>query len=195
MKYFLPVFLLTFQLSFAQVFNGSATLRQKNVALFANPLLINYATGDDGGMMFRGAYGLSNGYEADIYWVPGLAETYLGTSFKKVVYARGIIVAASAGLHYFGDFGLDGRINVSYTFNKLTTLYSGLDSDFDFISTQRFDPATDRVIQETDPTFRLWYFIGSETFITRRISLLAEGNIGMTSEAFNLFGLGLGFYF
>lgn len=179
----------------AQVFNRSAVLIPRHAAVFANPMFVNYTTNDDAGLMLRAAYGLDKGYEVDLFWVPGLDNTYVGSSVKRIIFAKNFLISAAAGLHYFGDFGLDGRLTLSKTFNRIVTLYSGLDSDFVFKTVTRFDPATDRNKDETDPTLRAWFFIGTETFLTKRLSLLAEGNLGITSDAYNLFGLGLGFYF
>lgn len=163
--------------SFAQVFNTGQTLKPKTFSVGFEPaVLIN---GNSDFIMFiHGGVGLKKGIDFGLSVGVLGNENYFG---GNVEFAIGKMVSIAAGAHNFGNFGLDGTLNVTFPLAKGVRLSSGLDLDVNF--------------PENDTKFLLWLPIGIEVGLRKNMSFIFEAELGLTDPAYNLIGGGLNFYF
>ena len=169
--------LLIVSSSFSQVFNTGQTLKPKTFSLGIEPgVMIN---GNSDFILFlHGGYGIKQGIDFS------LKGGFLGTTNyfgADVEFALPHRMSFVVGAHQFGDFGLDGALNLTFPIKSDIRFSSGLDLDVNF---------------NNDKTrFLLWLPLGLEIGIRKNMSFIFEAEIGLTDPAYNFIGGGLNFYF
>jgi len=172
--FLLPVLLVS--TSFGQVFNTGQTLKPKMFSLGVEPgVMVN---GSSEFILFvHGGYGIKEGIDFSAKaGVLGPAE-YFGADLEFAMPHR---MSLAVGAHQFGDFGLDGALNITFPIKSDIRLSTGLDSDINFNSDKT------RVL--------LWIPLGLEIGIKKNMSFIFEAEIGLTDPAYHFIGGGLNFY-
>jgi len=90
-------------------------------------------------------------------------------------------ISLAVGAHDFGVFGLDGTLNFTIPIRSGIRLYSGLDLDVNFPT--------------SDTDFLLWLPVGLEIGMGSNMSFIFEAEIALTDPAYNVIGGGVNFYF
>lgn len=175
MKYkIILILLLVFSLSVSsQVFNPAPTLGKRTFSLGFEPLI--YGAGNENNfiMFFHGALKLKS--DLDLRLMYG-SEDYFGAALKfKLAKA----VSITTGGHMFGNFGLDGMLNLSIPLKGGSYIFTGFDVDLDF---------------PDDIVLRPWIPIGIEVSINNGVSVILEGEIGLNNSAPHIFGGGIAVY-
>lgn len=179
MKRFLLVFAalaLSFS-SFSQVFNTGQTLKPKVFSVGVEPaMLIN---GSSEFMLFlHGGYGIRRGIDFGVKVGVLGPENYFGADLE---FALAKNISLAVGAHDFGVFGLDGTLNFNIPIRSGIRLYSGLDLDVNFPT--------------SDTDFLLWLPVGLEIGMGSNMSFIFEAEIALTDPAYNVIGGGVNFYF
>lgn len=169
--------LLIVSSSFSQVFNTGQTLKPKTFSLGIEPgVMIN---GSSDFMLFLyGGYGIKQGIDFSV------KAGFLGTTDyfgADVEFALPYRMSFAVGAHQFGDFGLDGALNITFPIKNDIRFSSGLDLDVNF--------------NDDKTRFLLWLPLGLEIGIRKNMSFIFEAEIGLTDPAYNFIGGGLNFYF
>ncbi len=172
----ISLILLTPVAAHSQLFNAGKSLGTGRFALGVNPTIFAGGPSDGLNLFLHGGVGLKPGidlalkfgigrtsyYEANLEW--GLAKYF----------------SLTTGLHHFGDFGLDGALNVSFPIRNDTRLYTGIDMDLVFASQLRAP---------------FWIPVGVELGLRNNLSFILEGEIGLNPEAYHVLDLGVNIYF
>lgn len=162
--------------SFCQVFNTGQTLKPNKFSLGIEPgIMVN---GDSEFILFlHGGYGIKQGidFSAKI-GVLGPVD-YFGADLEFALPHRMSFVV---GAHQFGDFGLDGALNITFPIKNDIRFSTGLDSDINF------NPDKTRIL--------LWLPLGLEIGIKKNMSFIFEAEIGLTDPTYHFIGGGLNFY-
>lgn len=186
-KVFLLVSLLTL-LSFsvdAQVlFNGAATLKKGNWNIGANPALTT-GNSSDLALFLHGGYGLGNNSDLGVKLGFGWGGTYFGLDYEKTLLLGKPSISVAGGAHVHSNFGLDGTALITFPLNNLR-FTGGLDMDIVFYESGNND---------TSVEIPLWLPLNFEIFIQQNLSIVVEGNIGLTNNSYTTFGGGVSFYF
>lgn len=174
----------------AQVFNTAGTLKTKKANIGLNPAILE----NDLGFFLHGGYGISPGLDLGLKLGLGLPETYFGADVEWILRGISPYISVSAGGHTFGDVGLDGTLNFTFPINRQVNLYSGLDADLNFVKVKTLNKQTNKWEDETETQFPFWLFLGVEIGFRRNLTILIEAELGLTDEAYSIFGGGLNFY-
>ena len=165
--------------SYAQVFNTATTLGRGKMAIGVNPAI---ATGNGNSeFMLIGHFGYGLGGGLDIDGQVGFNyfnETMIGADIEWTLKSGGPAFSIAGGLHLAGDLALDGTMNLSFPLGA-PTLYAGLDLD---------------VIMVDGNPMPVWAVVGLEFGVARRVTILAEGAIGVNDEATTIVSFGFNFY-
>ncbi len=161
----------------AQVFNAGNTLSKGKFSATGAPVFY------DGGTLLLGKIGYGIDWGTDLSLNMGFGDqSYLGVDAEKILTWEdldNLTMSYAVGLHYSSGFGLDGNLNLTVPLDKSLDIYSGLDMD----------------IQLTDGSaIPIYWFVGAEYVIKRRLALLGELDFGL-SDAGNMLGFGLCYYF
>ena len=176
---------ITFSSIYGQVFNTGQTLRKGVFALGVEPAL-HIDGGADGVILFGHAgYGIKPGLDAGIQLGFG-NQNYFGANLEFAI-ARNLSLAI--GAHDFGNFGLDGTLNLAIPLNSTLQIYTGIDSDINFIENQDNDGDS-----STDIQMPFWLPVGLEVGLSQSTSLLFETEIALNNPAYHIIGGGLSFY-
>jgi hypothetical protein len=156
----------------AQVFNAGTGLRGNAVSLGFAPTLYN----SNFMLWMHGDIKLKPG--ADLIARIGFGgENYFGGGFKFGLLKR---LAISAGAHYYGDVGLDGTMILNIPIKGDAAIISGLDLD---------------ILFPDDIEIPVWLPVGLDVKLSTAISVMLEGDIGLTDNAGDIFGGGLIVFF
>jgi hypothetical protein len=170
---------------YGQVFNTGQTLKKGVFSLGIEPAL-HIDGGANGVILFGHAgYGLKSGLDAGIQLGFG-EKNYFGANLE---FALSNNISLGVGAHDFGYFGLDGTLNFAIPLRSDIHLYSGLDTDINFIEGTNSEG-------ESETTMRVpfWIPIGIEVGLSRNTSLLFESEIALNDPAYHVIGGGLNFY-
>lgn len=191
----LPLLLfLLIGFNWAQIFNSADIIKPKQTALAINPVLLNDLSHDDAGMFLHAEYGLGSAMQLSGQLGMGFDETYVGIMVEKSMINTLPLISLAAGIHSFKDIGIDAVLNISVPVNKVVMLYGGLDTELLFAEKKELNVRTLTWETKSDTRFLTWFFLGMELPIGRNMHVLAEIEIGIAEEAYNLFGTGLKFY-
>lgn len=161
--------------SFGQIFNTGQTLQPKKFSLGMEPgVMIN--GGSEFILFLHGGYGIKQGIDFSAkVGVLGPLD-YFGADVEFALPHR---MSFAVGAHQFGDFGLDGSLNITFPIRSDIRFSSGLDSDLNF---------------NADRTrFLLWLPLGLEIGIKKNMSFIFEAEIGLTDPAYHFIGGGVNF--
>lgn len=171
---FLAALLLTLSVS-GQVFNTGQTLKRGTFSIGFEPVILLDA-GNDFMLFGHAGFGLTKGVDLAVK-LGGLAgNTYFGADVEFSLKKR---ISVSVGAHNFGDFGLDGTLNLTFPVGR-AMLYTGVDTD---------------LVLANDSDLLLWIPIGLELGLRKGMSFIFEAEIAANNSAYNLIGGGLNFYF
>jgi hypothetical protein len=162
--------------SFSQVFNTGQTLKPKMFSLGFEPgALIN---GSSEFILFlHGGYGIKQGVDLSVNAGVLGPEDYFGADLEFALPHR---MSFSLGAHNFGDFGLDGTLNITFPIRNDIRFSSGVDADVNF--------------NKDKTRFLIWLPLGLEVGIRKNVSFIFEAEIGLTDPAYHFIGGGLNFY-
>lgn len=178
MKRLITILALLFIASSAssQVFNNGQTLKPKKFSLGIEPgIMIN---GNSEFIMFlHGGYGIKQGIDFSArVGVLGPLD-YFGADVEFALPHR---MSFAVGAHQFGDFGLDGSLNITFPIRSDIRFSSGIDSDINF--------------NEDKTRILLWLPLMLEIGIKKNMSFIFEAEIGLTDPTYHFIGGGLNFY-
>ena len=165
----------------AQVFNTAQTLRPGNFNLGLEPTIYDYEGNNETSLFVHGGYGISRGMDLGIKLGLGMDNTYFGADLEWMLRTISPYLSISAGAHIFNDVGIDGTLNITFPLSKQVWLYTGLDMDVVFADDETFIP--------------LWLPVGIEVGLRKNMTLILEIEVGLNTEAYNIFGGGINFYF
>jgi hypothetical protein len=178
------LFLGVVSTSQAQVlFNTAQTLNKGNWSIGINPAYDGEA--EDFAFFFHGGYGIGNNSDIGLKLGFGWGDPYFGLDYEKTLLGGKPSVSVHLGAHYWNDFGLDVGSTVTFPIGNLR-ISTGLDLDVDFSHS-----ATD----DFEMHFPLWIPINLEIYLQKHLSLVFEGNVGLTDYANTTIGGGLNIYF
>lgn len=164
----------------AQIFGTGQTLRKGSMSIGLNPALYQFDGKDDLYFFLHGGYGLRRGLDLGVKLGLLGDETYIGADLEFNLHKKYPFISFSTGVHHFFDVGLDETLNFTYPIGKGLDLYSGFDMDIEFV--------------ESEATTPMWFFIGFEINVKRRMDLLFEVEIDVNNEAWSIISGGLNFY-
>jgi len=168
----------------AQVlFSNAQTLQGGAWNIGINPAYSEWH--DDFALFFHGGYGLGSNSDLGLKLGFGWGDTYVGLDYEKTVFAGKPIVSLFGGAHYWGDFGLDLGSKVTFPIGNVR-LTAGLDMDLNFGEDGN---------GELELHAPLWLPISLEVYLKKQLSLVFEGNIGLTDRAGTTVGGGINIYF
>jgi hypothetical protein len=160
----------------AQVFNTGQTLGGGNFMVGVNPAIHLSGPSHGFNLYLDGAVGIKSGIDLALKVGIG-STTYFGAD---VEWGLAKNISLTTGVHSFGDFGLDGTLNVSFPLKSDVMLYSGLDMDIVFGHTI---------------TFPVWIPIGVDIGLRNNLSFILEGDIGLTNVSYHIINGGILVYF
>jgi len=162
--------------TFSQVFNTGQTLKPKTFSLGFEPsVLIN---GSSEFMLFlHGGYGLKQGVDFAVKVGVLGPQDYFGADVEFALPYR---MSFMVGAHEFGDFGLDGALNITFPIRNDIRFSTGLDLDMNF--------------NQDKTRFLLWLPLSLEVGIRKNMSFIFEAEVGLTDPAYHFIGGGLNFY-
>lgn len=162
--------------TYCQVFNTGQTLKPKMFSLGVEPAVM--VNGSSEFIMFlHGGIGIKQGIDFSAkVGVLGPAD-YFGADLEFALPHR---MSFAVGAHQFGDFGLDGNLNITFPIKSDIRLSTGLDSDINFNSNKT--------------NFLLWLPVGLEIGLKKNMSFIFEAEIALTNPAYHFIGGGLNFY-
>lgn len=160
----------------AQVFNTASTLGRNKFSIGLEPSVHVNGPGDGFMMFFHAGYGIKPGIDMALKLGAG-NTTYFGADLE---WRLGKIVSITTGAHNFGDFGLDGSLNLSFPLRGDVDIFTGLDMDIVFAD---------------DVLLPLWLPVGVEIGMGRNIGFILEAEVGLTDPAYHVIGGGVAFYF
>jgi hypothetical protein len=166
---------VSFSLSNAQVFNTGKTLKKDVFSLGIEPVFYS----DAGGFMLflHGGYGIKSGIDLGIM-AGFLNGEYIGANLE---WGLGKHLSLTTGAHMYGDFGLDGTLNITFPIRHDSRIFTGFDADILF--------------PDGDVLLPLWIPVGVELGLRDNMSFILEGEIPLTSAAYLIFGGGINLYF
>jgi hypothetical protein len=167
--------LFIFSAAQSQVFNTGSTLKKGEFSLGLEPLI--YGGANEFMMFFHGGYGLKSGVDLGIS-AGFLNGQYFGADLEWRLMRY---ISLTTGAHYFGDFGLDGTLNLTFPIRKDTRIFTGVDVDINF-------PKGSTVIP-------LWIPIGVELGLRKNMAFILEGEIALTNNTNSILGGGIVLYF
>jgi hypothetical protein len=159
-----------------QVFNTSSTLGRNNFSIGLEPTVHVGGPGDGFMMFFHGGYGIKSGIDLALKLGAG-NTTYFGADLE---WHLGKIVSLTTGAHNFGNFALDGSLNLAFPLRGGVDIFTGFDMDLIF--------ADELMVP-------LWLPIGVEIGVGRNMSFILEAQVGLTDPAWHVIGGGVAFYF
>jgi hypothetical protein len=158
----------------AQVFNTASTLKPGTIMLGFEP---TYMINPDQFMMFfHGGYGLTKGIDFSLHGGVGGNSSYFGGDIEWALMRH---VSLTTGAHHFGDFGLDGTLNLTFPIRHDSRVYTGFDMDLNF---------------GNKVTAPMWIPLGVEIGLRNHLAFLFEAEISVTND-YHVLGGGLVFYF
>jgi hypothetical protein len=160
----------------AQVFNTGQTLGRGDFAVGINPAVHVQGPSNGLNLYLHGGFGLKSGIDIGIKFGIG-NQTYFGADVEWGLTRN---ISLTTGLHTFGDFGLDGTLNLTLPLRSDVRLYSGLDFDIVF---------ADQV------AFPFWVPVAVEIGLRSNLSFILEGNIGLNDDAYHIINGGVNIYF
>lgn len=184
------VFVMTISLSQAQVLFNSAQSLKAGSWSFGLDLAYADLGGGDFALFFNGGYGLGRNSDLGVKLGFGWEDAYIGLDYEKTLLAGKPSVSLFGGAHYWGDFGLDVGALVTFPIANVR-ITTGLDMDVVF-SEEDKDRDGDT---ESDILFPIWLPLNLEIYIKKHLSLVFEGNIKLTDDAFTTVGGGINIYF
>ncbi len=171
--------------TYGQVFNTGQTLRKGSLSLGIEPVL-HIDGGADGVILFGHAgYGLKSGLDGGLQLGFG-EKNYFGANLE---FALSNNISLAVGAHDFGYFGLDGTLNFAIPLRSDIHLYSGLDTEINFI-----EGTNNEGERQTTLEMPFWVPIGLEVGLSRNMSLIFESEIALNDLAYHVIGGGLSFY-
>ncbi len=174
----------------AQVlFNGAETLKKGNWSLGLDLAYADIHNGDFA-LFFLGSYGLGNNSDLGMKLGFGWDEAYIGLDYEKTVLLGKPSVSLFGGAHYWQWFGLDAGALVTFPIQNVR-ISTGLDFDLVFASIDRDGDGK----EELELLTPLWLPINIEVYLKKHLSLVFEGNIKLTDDAFTTVGGGINIYF
>jgi len=169
-------FLFIASSSYCQVFNTGQTLKPKKFSFGIEPSII--ANGSSDFILFlHGGYGIKQGVDFSAKVGVLGPEDYFGADVEFALPHR---ISFAVGAHQFGDFGLDGNLNITFPIKSDVRLSTGLDMDINF--------------NEDKTRFLLWLPLSLEIGLRKNLSFIFEAEVALTDPAYNFFGGGLNFY-
>ena len=173
----LLVFCLSFAAGYSQVFNTGIMMPPGRFAIGLEP---TYLVNSSQGKLFlfiHGNYGLKSDVGLNFQVGVGGYDTYGGAA---VNWGFSKMVNLTAGAHYFGNFGLDGRLNFNFQLQRDARLFTGIDANINFAQTVQVP---------------LWLPVGIEIKLPDRLSFILEAEIALTRPAYHIIGGGVAYYF
>ncbi len=179
MKYFFSVLFALFISGslFSQSFNTGEILKPNNFSAGINPVIMNNTVG----VYFHGGYGIAK--QVDLALKYGIFQDYkyIGADLEWGLRSNNRMnLSLLTGAHSGSYFGLDLGIAVSFLISGNATLFTGVDSDFNFnLNNDRF----------------FWLPLGIEVKWRRAVSIILEADVPLVDFAPGIFGGGMAFYF
>ena len=163
--------------SYGQVFNTGETLKRGSFSIGLNPVYYY----NDLGLFLHGGAGITSGLDLalNIGFLEG--PTYVGGDLEWKLLGGKPDVSLITGAHVRGDFGLDIGLNLSVDIKGSVDLFTGLDTDLNFL--------------DSDTQWLVWVPVGVEIKLKSSIGLILEGDVPCTNETEGIFGGGVAFYF
>ena len=159
----------------AQVFNTGATLKKETFSIGVEPVFINNV---DGFMLFAHAgYGLKQGITIGVS-AGMLNGQYFGANVK---WAMAKYISLTTGAHFWGDFGLDGMLNLTFPIKSDSRIFTGVDADINF--------------PKSGVNVPIMIPVGVQIGLRKNMAFILEGEIGVTKTAYNMLGGGVVVYF
>jgi len=182
----MALFVAVVTTSQAQVlFNGAQTLKKGGWSLGLNPVIATEGN-DNFALFFHGGYGLGNSSDLGLKLGFGWNnEAFVGLDYEKTLLAGGPSVSLFGGAHYFHYFGLDMGALVTFSISNVR-ITTGLDLDLVFGEDAQGD---------TELWAPLWLPLSLEVYLKKHLSLVFEGNVKLTDQAWTTVGGGVNIYF
>ena len=167
---------------YAQVHNTAQTLSRGTVSLSAVPVMVNFEGSNDFSLYLNAGVGLNPGVDiaGQLGFGRGGSETWWGLNIEKQLWKTKPYLSVAGGIHNFGDFGLDGTLNLTIPASGTADLYGGIDLEMNFYNSVTEVPT--------------WAFVGTEIRHSRQVFILLEAAIGVSANAPNFISLGLGVF-
>lgn len=159
----------------AQVFNTGTTLKKGTFSLGFEPAI--YGNTEGFIMFFHGGYGLKPGIDLGIS-AGFLNGEYFGADLE---WGLGRYFSLTTGAHMYGDFGLDGTLNITFPIRSDSRIFTGVDMDINF--------------PNDDISVPIWIPIGVELGLRRNMAFILEGEIAVSDPAYHVIGGGIVLYF
>lgn len=162
--------------AFSQVFNTGQTLKPGKFSLGVEPgVMVN---GNSEFIMFlHGGVGIKKGIDLSVKAGVLGPEDYFGADVEFALSRR---ISFAVGAHQFGDFGLDGTLNLTFPIRNDTRIFTGLDSDLNF--------------NQDKTRMLIWLPLGVEIGIRKNLNFIFEAEIGLNDPTYHFIGGGLNFY-
>lgn len=159
----------------AQVFNTGTTLKKGAFSLGIEPVI--HGNMDGFMMFFHGGYGLKSGIDLGIS-AGFLNGEYFGADLE---WSLGRYFSLTTGAHMYGDFGLDGTLNLTFPIRSDSRIFTGVDTDINF--------------PKSDISVPIWIPIGVELGLRKNMAFILEGEIAVSDDAYHVLGGGIVLYF
>ncbi len=171
----------------AQVlFNGASTLKSGNWCVGIDPMVATEYD-NDFALFIHGGYGLGNNSDLNLKLGFGWGnDTYFAFDYEKAIVVGKPTFSISGGLHYWRYVGLDFGGLITFPINNTVHLTTGLNIDVTF---------GEDANEDTDIWVPVWLPLNCEIFVQKNLSIVIEGNVKLTDDAFTTFGGGINFYF
>lgn len=180
MKQYFLLLLLATAPQFAQVNNTAQTLSPGTYSLSIAPIYIEQADGDDLDVYFFFDYGVRSGLDVSLRI--GTGDTpYFGADAEWELFRRVPYFSFSAGGHYQDGVGADATLLTTIPLNHKMEFFTGIDSDLEFASGEFTD--------------ELWWALGVEVILRRKLVFLLEGDVPLSADARPQADLALKIYF
>jgi len=177
-KYLFFLFLLSSNIAtFSQSYSDGTLLRPGYFSGAINPVLENKLPG----VYVRGSYGISRKMGLNMKYGVFEGADYVGADLEWQLRSNNRMdMSLITGAHALKNFGLDIGLAAGFPVNTHTTLYSGLDFDFNFnINYDRF----------------FWLPLGVKIYLSRNARFIIEADIPLVDFAPTVFGGGFSYNF
>jgi hypothetical protein len=167
---------LTSIVVYSQSFNTGEILQPRYFSAGINPVLEDKHPG----IYFHGGYGISKQLDFNFKYGFFSGPDYLGADLEwGLRKAKRMNLSLVTGAHVKKYFGLDLGLAASFPVSFTTSIFSGIDADFNFnLNNDRF----------------FWLPLGVEVRLSKRASFLLEADIPLVDFAAGIFGGGVVFY-
>ncbi len=171
------------------LFNGAQTLKSGNWSMGIDLAYADIGDGDFA-LFFHGGYGLGNNSDLGLKLGFGWNDAYIGLDYEKTLLVGKPSVSVFGGLHYWNDFALDLGALVTFPISNVR-ITTGLDFDLVFGEADKDGDAD----TESEIFTPIWLPLNIEVYLKKHLSLVFEGNIKLSDDAFTTVGGGLNIYF